>query len=142
MVLLLASNSIGAETHFDFKDGVLNIKTYRYEIEWRNGSAKRIVTLLPVQEELTVSSQPIQVTQLFFGLGSFFLQEKAGKIQHGPAATIKLPVAFPAQHPPTDESEVSCIKVENGVELSYRNLQNAPGNIFRHRLMLPRQRAI
>ncbi|MFH0725695.1 MAG: DUF6259 domain-containing protein [Pseudomonadota bacterium] len=132
--LIVSSNDIGAEPHFDFIDSVLTIKTDRYEVEWQNGSAKSIVTLLPVREELTLDSQPMQVNQLPSGLGSFFLQEKAGNVQHGPVATIKLPVAFPAQHPPSDDSEVSCLKVKNGVELTYRNLQNAPGDIFRQRL--------
>jgi hypothetical protein len=133
------SKTSAAPPTISFNDRTLSIKTDRYEIDIRDGSIARLVTLLPDRNELTLATQPMNVNQLPNGIGSFYKQESEGKKQHTPIRRAKLPVKFPAQHPPVKKSQVTYRKIENGAELTYRSLHMANSDVLRQQFRVDSQ---
>jgi hypothetical protein len=104
-----------------FSQGVLTLKTSRYELLWQNGSMVSLRSFLPRAADLTVRSRPMLVEQLPNGLGSFDQHLREGKAQHHPWGTIHGP--FLAQHPPGKNTRVQFQRIPGGARLTYRGLE-------------------
>ncbi|MBI4026591.1 MAG: hypothetical protein HY360_16510 [Verrucomicrobia bacterium] len=107
---------------FTFADGILTIKTSRYQLEWKDGCMTRLVSLLPDRTELTVTTGAWAKERFPNGLGSFHGQEAAAKAQHHPWGFQPLPASFPAQHVPDATTKITFEKLPGGARLTYRGL--------------------
>jgi len=109
---------------FSFAEGVLTIRTERYEAGWRDGSMVALKTLLPVAADLTARGAAMSVEQMPNGLGSFHGHAKEGRAQHHPWGAITGP--FSAQHPPNQLTQVEAKEIPGGMRLTYRGLARDP----------------
>ncbi|MBM4079609.1 MAG: hypothetical protein FJ278_07910, partial [Planctomycetes bacterium] len=126
LIFCLWSAAFAAEPAFTFADGVLTIRTERYEVAWRDGCMVRLRSVLPQAGEFTLPTMPMAAGQLPNGLGSFHGQDKEGKEQHFPWRFAPLSTAFPAQHPPAAETKVAFEKSGNTARLTYSGLKDEP----------------
>ena len=114
---------------FAFTNGVLTIRTDRYVVTWQDGCLTQLATRHNGGRALTVGTNAMSTHCLPNGMGSFHEQEKAGKAQHRALWSHDLkkgPPSFPAQHPPTAESQTTCVPVQDGVRLTYAGLSGDP----------------
>lgn len=118
---------VAAAPTFEFADGVLVVRTSRYEVTWQNGSMARLITHLPERREWTVAPGPMSVSLLPNGPGSFSGAMKAGLDQHRVVWSHDLakgPPGFPAQHPPMSNSRVEFAEIPGGGRITYTGLAN------------------
>jgi len=130
VVLMCCARPIRARPVVSFSDGVLTIRTERYELSWRNGSMTSLTSLLPKRAELTVTPGPMPVGALPNGPGSFFGHEKEGHAQHYPWGFFPLSTTFPAQHPPCEDSRVGFEELPDGARLTYSGLKGDEGAVL------------
>jgi hypothetical protein len=113
-----------AAADFSFAEGVLTIRTERYEARWRDGSMVGLKTLLPGNTELTAPGAAMSVEQMPNGLGSFHGHAKEARAQHHAWGAITGP--FSAQHPPNQTTQVEAREIPGGMRLTYRGLAGDP----------------
>ena len=126
LVLVCAGSVRAAEPEVSFADGVLSVRTARYEVTWREGSMVGLRTRLPKPMELTVASAAMPVDLLPCGLGSLHGQVEEARKQHHPWSIGSLERSFPAQHPPGKGSRVRFERIPGGARLTYTGLTGEP----------------
>lgn len=123
----------GAPT-FEFRDGALTVTTVRYRAVWRNGCLVRLANrCLTPPCELTVASGTVAAGALPVGLGTFHDSRKEALAQHRVVWSHKLAgglPSFPAQHPPTLDSQVQFERIPGGGRLTYTGLDRDESAVF------------
>lgn len=133
-----ASLALAAPPRFSFEGRTLTVVTDRYELQVRDGAIVALRTMLPRPMSLTLRDGPIDPAALPTGLCSLAGHDQEARDQHHPWNVRDLdpaePIAFPAQHAPAADSEVSAREVPGGMELTYRGLDGDPDATLIQRL--------
>jgi len=106
------------------------LRTDRYELDWRDGSAVRLVSLVPARAPVTLAQPAMTVGQLPNGIASLHGHEQAAREQHHIWRAAPLPVSFPAQHPPCAATEVEFERIDGGVRIAHRGLDGDAGAVL------------
>ena len=121
-----AQSASSGEPGISFTDGVLTVKTGRYEVTWREGCMVGLRTLLPRPAALTVQGAAMGVERLPNGLGSLYGHTAEARKQHHPWLIGPLGRAFPAQHMPCADTQVRFERIARGARLTYSGLKGEP----------------